>query len=89
MAKEYTEQEQAPQAEEQRAEEQPKGDLGLDEVQRNADEELKEGYRGVKVDPTPNSHYTVEGVLAEKPTPETDADAQAEALKASRRHFYV
>jgi hypothetical protein len=54
-------------------------DLGLDEVQAKADEELADGYRGVKVDPTPNEHYTVDGVLAEKPTPETDEDAAREA----------
>jgi hypothetical protein len=35
------------------------------------DEETEKGYRGTKVDPTPDSHYTVDGVLAGKPTPET------------------
>lgn len=39
----------------------------------------EQGFVGVKVDPTPNEHYTVEGVTSGKPTPETDADAYAEA----------
>lgn len=30
------------------------------------------GYRGVQADKTPNENYTVAGVLAGKPTPETD-----------------
>ena len=30
------------------------------------------GYRGVQADETPNENYTVAGVLAGKPTPETD-----------------
>ena len=29
------------------------------------------GYRGKQRDETPNEHYTVAGVLAGKPTPET------------------
>jgi hypothetical protein len=35
------------------------------------------GFFGVEVDPTPNEHYTVAGVLAGKPTPETDAELAA------------
>jgi hypothetical protein len=30
------------------------------------------GYFGIQVDPTPNEHYTVPGVVGGKPTPETD-----------------
>jgi len=41
------------------------------QVQQAVDKELEQGFRGVKVDETPNSHYTVAGVLAGKPTPET------------------
>lgn len=37
------------------------------------------GLLGVEVDPTPNSAYTVAGVVAGEPTPETDADAAAAA----------
>lgn len=32
------------------------------------------GYFGVKVDPTPDEHYTVDGVTSGKPTPETDLE---------------
>lgn len=55
---------------------------GLDEVQAKADKETKQGFRGVETDPTPNENYTVDGVLAGKPTPETDRD-HAEQV---RRH---
>lgn len=48
-------------------------------VEKQLQEEQDQGYRGSKVDPTPNEHYTVAGVLAGKPTPETDADQHAEA----------
>lgn len=41
------------------------------QVQEAMDEEQEQGFRGQKVDPTPNENYTVEGVIAEKPTPET------------------
>jgi hypothetical protein len=35
--------------------------------------EEDKGYRGVQADETPNENYTVAGVLAGKPTPETDS----------------
>jgi hypothetical protein len=47
--------------------------------------ETDRGLRGVEVDPTPNEHYTVAGVLAGKPTPETDED---QAAKVGSRRFY-
>lgn len=34
---------------------------------------VEAGLLGVEVDPTPNDHYTVAGVIAGKPTPETTA----------------
>ncbi len=37
------------------------------------------GFFGARVDPTPNSAYTVAGTAAGEPTPETDADAKAAA----------
>lgn len=40
---------------------------------------VEAGLLGVEVDPTPNEHYTVGGVIAGKPTPETDADAASQA----------
>lgn len=33
--------------------------------------ETEQGYRGANTDPTPNENYTLQGVGAEKPTPET------------------
>ena len=44
------------------------------EVQKAVDEAEDKGYIGVPVDPTPKENYTVAGVLAGKPTPETDSD---------------
>jgi hypothetical protein len=37
------------------------------------------GFTGIEVDKTPNEHYTVAGVVAGKPTPETDHKAHLEA----------
>lgn len=48
-------------------------------VEEQLQEEQDQGFRGAKVDPTPNEHYTVAGVTAGKPTPETDADLHTEA----------
>lgn len=50
------------------------------EVQAKVDEETEQGFRGIEVDPTPNENYTVAGVTAGKPTPETDPD-HAEAVR--------
>jgi hypothetical protein len=57
------------------------------EVQAAVDEEQEKGFHGEKVDPTPNEHYTVAGVVAGKPTPETDHKAHLDAhahVSASR-----
>jgi len=59
-------------------------DAGQAEAQKLSDEETDKGFSGIEVDPTPNENYTVKGVLAGAPVPETDADARAVALKASR-----
>lgn len=53
------------------------------EVQASFDEAEAKGHFGERVDPTPLEHYTVEGVLAEKPTPETDAKSAAKAAEAT------
>lgn len=45
-------------------------DVNTDEVQQRIDEENDKGYRGSVKDETPNSAYTVPGVLAGEPTPE-------------------
>jgi hypothetical protein len=52
------------------------------EVEKKVEDETEQGFRGVQVDPTPRENYTVQGVVAGKPTPETDAGA-AEAARAS------
>jgi hypothetical protein len=53
---------------------QPPQDAAQKEVQKAVDKAEEKGYLGVEVDPTPDEHYTVSGVLAGKPTPETDPD---------------
>lgn len=49
-------------------------DTGAAEVQAQVDKETEQGYRGIKADPTPDEHYSVDGVTSGKPTPETDKD---------------
>ena len=51
---------------------QPPQDAAQKEVQKAVDKAEEKGYLGVEVDPTPDAHYTVAGVLAGEPTPETD-----------------
>lgn len=36
-----------------------KDDLGQAEVQKKVDQETEQGYRGTKVDPTPDAEYTL------------------------------
>lgn len=57
---------------------QPPQDAAQKEVQKAVDAAEEKGYLGVEVDPTPDEHYTVAGVLAGKPTPETDAEHSRE-----------
>lgn len=52
---------------------------GNAEVQKETDEAEAQGFRGVSPDPTPRENYTVAGVTAGKPTPETDEKLAAEA----------
>lgn len=54
-------------------------DVGEGQVQAQVDEEAAQGFRGTRTDPTPLDHYTVPGVLAGKPTPETDETAAERA----------
>lgn len=49
-------------------------DAAQKEVQKVVDTAEERGFLGVEVDPTPDGHYTVAGVLAGKPTPETDPE---------------
>jgi len=57
-------------------------DAGQAEVQQRVDKETEQGFVGVEVDPTPNENYSVAGVIAGKPTPETDDKAADDARKA-------
>lgn len=43
-------------------------------MQEEADEAKQKGYRGERVDETPFSAYTLRGVLAGEPTPETEPE---------------
>jgi hypothetical protein len=52
----------------------PPDDDVAKEIQRVNDEAQAQGFFGVESDPTPNENYTVAGVIAGKPTPETDLD---------------
>jgi hypothetical protein len=49
-------------------------DSGEAEVQAKVDEAEDKGFFGVAVDETPREHYTLPGVIAGKPTPETSRD---------------
>jgi len=51
---------------------------GAAEIQAAMDEATKRRLTGTEVDPTPNENYTVAGVLAGLPTPETHPMAQAQ-----------
>lgn len=50
------------------------------EPQSSKPAENESSLHGTQTDPTPNSHYSVAGVTAGKPTPETDL-AHAEAVR--------
>lgn len=55
------------------------------QAQAQADVETEQGFRGVKVDPTPNENYTVSGVTSGAPTPETDEAAASAAHEAQQQ----
>ena len=50
----------------------PADDAGQAEVQARFDEAEEKGYFGHTPDDTPNEHYTLSGVIAGLPTPETE-----------------
>jgi hypothetical protein len=56
---------------------------GQDQVQDAVDEETDQGFRGTKVDPTPDAAYSVAGVTKGAATPETDDKAAAKADEAA------
>lgn len=62
------------------------GDPGESEVQEHVHRAEGRGFVGVEADPTPNSHYTVDGVTSGKPTPETDAEARKAAREVTHPH---
>jgi hypothetical protein len=43
-----------------------------DELHTTVDEAERKGYLGVEADPTPDLHYSVEGVTSGLPTPESE-----------------
>lgn len=60
------------------------GAAGSDQVQAKMDAIQAVGYFGSVPDPTPDSAYTVAGVLAGAPTPENNEGQAAKADAASR-----
>ncbi len=56
---------------------------GQDQVQDAVDTETEQGFRGEKVDPTPDAAYSVAGVNKGAATPETDDKAAAKADDAA------
>lgn len=55
------------------------------DLQEQFDKEAEQGFRGTKVDPTPNEAYTVKGVTGTPdPTPETDPALAAKAADLQR-----
>lgn len=60
-----------------------KKDAGQDQVQDAVDTETEQGFRGTKVDPTPDAAYSVAGVTGGAATPETDDKAAAKADEAT------
>lgn len=52
----------------------PEGDEVAKEVQRATDKAQEQGFFGIEADPTDNAAYTVAGVVAGEPTPETDPE---------------
>lgn len=50
-----------------------------------AEQDAEQGYSGTVPDPTPNEHYTVQGVTSGKPTPETDDDARRKVREQQQR----
>lgn len=59
----------------------PGDDVGESQVQEVIDAENEAGFRGLKVDPTPNSAYAASNSAPEndEPTPETDPELRRQA----------
>lgn len=54
-----------------------------EQVEKAVSEVNDQGYTGVKVDQTPDENYTLAGVVAGKPVPETAADPVVARREAS------
>lgn len=55
-----------------------------EDMQAATDQAAAQGFVGTKVDPTPDEHYTLGGVVEGKPTPETSPEMAAKAHVAAR-----
>jgi hypothetical protein len=53
------------------------------QVQKAVDQETEQGFRGIEVDMTPNSAYTVKGVTSGEDVPEAAADPVAARREAT------
>ncbi len=87
--KDHDESEQAPKQASQEQQQESSGvshgDSGQADLQARVDKENAQGFVGVEVDPTPNEHYTVAGVAAGKPTPETDDESARKASEHGQK----
>lgn len=61
-----------------------KVDKAEEQVDKAVAEETDRGFRGVEVDQTPNSAYTVQGQLGGEKVPEAAADPVAARREASK-----
>lgn len=61
----------------------PGEDVGESQVQEVVDAEQEAGFRGIKMDPTPNENYAASNSAPDNdlPTPETDQDLRREAAR--------
>ena len=63
------------------------GDAATEQVQDQIAKEQAQGYRGgAPVDRTPNENYTVAGVTAGLPVPETAENPRVARAAAARQH---
>lgn len=58
----------------QEGKKQPSTVDAIEMMHERAAERIKQGFIGVETDKTPNSHYSIEGVIAGMETPETTGE---------------
>ncbi len=56
----------------------------VEEAARRMRADQERGYIGTRIDETPEAAYSVQGVIAGQPTPETDHATALEAVKAGK-----